>query len=272
LDMGRAVLAPYLWDRHIRRLDHAIGTHPQLDHVGGLAWVIRTFQVGRYWGNGIEREEPFYQRLRAAMQARDLAESRAEEGQMILDSGLCRLRVLNPPATSHPTGGRAAGHPASGMTSGSALNNESVVTVLECGPHSFLFTADIEVAAQARLSRADSSLRVRVLKVPHHGARSSLYAPWISQVRPETAVISVGRYNPYGHPAADVVAAYERTGARLLRTDRDGAVWFSATLSSPSMEIHTAREHLPEPVRVGPSMLGSERRNLGRMWHRWMGP
>ena len=94
----------------------------------------------------------------------------------------------------------------------------------------------------------------------------------ISQVRPETAVISVGRYNPYGHPAADVVAAYERTGARLFRTDRDGAVWFSATLSSPSMEIHTAREHLPEPVRVGPSMLGSERRNLGRIWHRWMGP
>ena len=272
LDMGRAVLAPYLWDRHIRRLDHAIGTHPQLDHVGGLAWVIRTFQVGRYWGNGIEREEPFYHRLRAAMQARDLAESRAEEGQMILDSGLCRLRVLNPPATSHPTGGRTVGHPASGMTSGSALNNESVVTVLECGPHSFLFTADIEVAAQARLSRADRSLRVRVLKVPHHGARSSLYAPWISQVRPETAVISVGRYNPYGHPAADVVAAYERTGARLFRTDRDGAVWFSAKLSSPSMEIHTAREHLPEPVRVGPSMLGSERRNLGRMWHRWMGP
>ncbi len=272
LDMGRTVLGPYLWDRHIRRLDHAIGTHPQLDHVGGLAWVIRTFQVGRYWGNGIERDEPFYHRLRAAMQARNLAESRAEEGQMILGSGPCRLRVLNPPATRDPAGGRTAGHPASGMTSGSGLNNESVVTVLECGPHSFLFTADIEVAAQARLSLADRSSRVRVLKVPHHGARSSLHAPWISQVRPEAAVISVGRYNPYGHPAADVVAAYERTGARLFRTDRDGAVWVTAKLSSPSLEIHTARETLPEPVRVGFSMLGVERRNLGRMWHRWMGP
>src|SRR5439155_19814223 len=108
------------------------------------------------------RDEPFYHRFRAAMQARDLAESRAEEGQMILDSGLCRLRVLNPPAPSHPTGGRTVGHPASGMTSGSALNNESVVTMLGCGPKSFLFTADIEVAAQARLRRADRSLRVRV--------------------------------------------------------------------------------------------------------------
>src|SRR5437899_13076297 len=101
---------------------------------------------------------------------------------------------------------RSRGRPSGiGDTSGSALNNESVVTVLECGPHSFLFTADIEVAAQARLSRADSSLRVRVLKVPHHGASSSLYAPWFSQVRPETAVLSVGRYNPYGYPAGDLV-------------------------------------------------------------------
>ena len=270
LDMGRAVVGPYLWDRSIRRLDHVIGTHPQLDHVGGLAWVIRTFEVGRYWDNGIERDEPFYQRLRAAMQERDLAASIAEEGQMIMSSGPCRLRILNPPAMRHATADRAVGLSAGGMTSGSALNNMSVVTELNCGPHSFLFTADIEAAAQARLSHTGSSLGVRVLKVPHHGARSSLHTRWIRRVGADVAVISVGRHNPYGHPASDVLAAYK--GARLLRTDRHGAVWVTAKLSSPDMEIHTAQEHQPEPIHVGSSMLVSERRNLARLWNQWMGP
>lgn len=84
------------------------------------------------------------------------------------------------------------------------------------------------------------------------------------------AVISVGRHNPYGHPASDVLAAYK--GARLLRTDRNGAVWVTAKLSSPDMEIHTAQEQQPEPVHVGSSMLVSERRNLARLWNQWMGP
>ncbi len=98
LDMGRAVVGPFLWDQGITRLDHVIGTHPQLDHVGGLAWTVRKFQVGHYWGNGLSRDEPFYQRLRAGLDAQGVHEEIAESGQMIIDSGPCRLRILNPPA------------------------------------------------------------------------------------------------------------------------------------------------------------------------------
>jgi beta-lactamase superfamily II metal-dependent hydrolase len=61
LDLGRAVLAPFLWDRGITHLDPVIGTHPQLDHIGGLAWTVQQFGVGRYWNNGMRREEAFYQ-------------------------------------------------------------------------------------------------------------------------------------------------------------------------------------------------------------------
>ncbi|HET8580074.1 MAG TPA: DNA internalization-related competence protein ComEC/Rec2 [Nitrospiraceae bacterium] len=267
LDMGRAVVGPYLWDRGIRRLDHVIGTHPQLDHVGGLAWVLRSFQIGQYWGNGIARDEPFYQRVQDAIREGGLVERTAAEGQAVFDSGPCRLTILNPPAR------HSLKKPfTQNVRSGSLLNNLSIVTRLDCGPHSFLFTADIEVEAIARLSEATRAARARVLKVPHHGARSSLDSHWIEQMGVEAAVISVGSHNPYGHPAAAVLAAYEKEGVRLWRTDLQGAIQVIAKLSSADIEIRAARDSLPRPARIGPSMLVSERLNMARLWSQWMGP
>lgn len=266
LDMGRAVVAPYLWDRGIRRLDHVIGTHPQLDHVGGLPWILRTFEVGHYWGNGLPRDEVFYHKLQQMLRARGLVEEVAREGQTLVGSGPCRLLVLNPPAPI-PTGQS----PGSTMAGGSVLNNLSVVTRLDCGPQSFLFTADVETGALFRLIATGRDIRARVLKVPHHGARSSLDVHWIERVHPDTAVISVGGHNPYGHPAPAVLAAYARGGVRVLRTDRQGAIWMTARRSSPTIDINATREELPEPVPVGVSMLHTERRNLARLWKGWAG-
>lgn len=277
LDMGRAVVGPYLWDRGIRRVDHVIGTHPQLDHVGGLAWVLRSFEVGQYWSNGIGREEFFYQRLRDVMQARGLTESVAAEGETIISSGPCRLFVLNPPRGLNQSSGGAGdmalrrSEEKTIAKSGSLLNNLSVVTRLDCGPQTFLFTADIEANALRALNERSATAGVRVLKVPHHGARSSLDEAWVARVRPEVAVISVGRHNPYGHPAAEVLAAYKKSGAQLYRTDQQGAVWITASTSSSVMQAHFARESLLQPVPLGASPVAVERDNLSRIWRQWAG-
>jgi competence protein ComEC len=258
LDLGRAAIGPYLWDRGIRRIDLVIGTHPQLDHIGGLPWLIRAFDAGRYWGNGIARDEPFFDRLQRALRERGIAEARVEEGQELV-AGPCRLVVLNPPRGA--PGAEVLSRPA---LSGTELNNRSVVTRLECGPHSFLFTADVETGALSRLRTQAGA--ARVVKVPHHGARSSLDESWIRQVAPEAAVISVGSRNAYGHPAPDVLAAYEHAGARLFRTDRDGAVWVTARMTSPHLEFHTARSSLPDPIPVAAWTADREKRNLTRLW------
>jgi competence protein ComEC len=266
LDMGRAVVGPYLWERGIARLDHVIATHPQLDHVGGLAWVVRSFAVGRYWSNGVTREEPFYRQLRDALRARGLVEERAEEGRTIVDTGPCRLDVLNPPAgaaRSLPTGG------AGDLSSGSVLNNLSIVTRLQCGAQTFVLTADAEADALARVHRAAPSARATILKVPHHGAASSLYRPWIAQTGAKVAVVSAGRRNAYGHPASDVVAAYREAGMRLLRTDRDGAVWITARLSRPEWRIETARDAGLVTVSSGMILGPEERKNYERLFMRW---
>jgi len=261
-DMGRTVVGPYLWDRGIKKLDHVIGTHPQFDHIGGLAWVLRSFTVSHYWNNGVARSEPFYQRVQTALHVRGLAESMAQEGQEIISSGPCRLTVLHPPRER-----RRSGLDDGGLVSQRSLNlnNLSVVTRLSCGLQTVLFTADIEAEALKLLSGHDAIAGVQVLKVPHHGARSSLDEGWIRQVRPEVAVISVGARNPYGHPTADVLAAYERNGVDLYRTDQQGAVWITGKTSSRFSQVHTARGSLLQPVGFGQSphaFFAAEGRNL----------
>lgn len=267
LDMGRAVVGPYLWERGITRLDHVIATHPQLDHVGGLVWILRSFDVGRYWSNGVARDEPFYRQLQDMLRARGLTEERAAEGRLVIESGPCRLGVLNPPAGLDEP---ARSGVAAGASSGSLLNDRSIVTRLECGAHSLLFTADVETGALARLHQHGVMLDATVIKVPHHGAASSLYEPWIAGLKGNRAIISVGRYNAYGHPAAAVVAAYERAGIRLLRTDLDGAVWLTGRLSEPELRIRIAREHVLHPVPIGRKWLSVELPNWERLVRNWI--
>lgn len=265
LDMGQAVIGPYLWDRGIRRIDHVIATHPQWDHIGGLAWLIRHFEVGHYWTNGIERPNPFYIRVKQAVQQAGLREEHAWEGREITRAGPCRLTVMNPLVFPEQTVRNA------GLPSGSHLNNQSIVTQLDCGLHSFLFTADAERDVLRRLSHKPESRAARVIKVPHHGAKSSLAPEWINALTAETAIITVGRRNRYGHPASAVIEAYRRKGIRLYRTDRDGAVWITATMEDPQYVLHTARDYLLRPVVLDASILTVEAENWSRLWWKWMG-
>ena len=207
-DMGRAVVAPFLWNRGIHAIDQVIGTHPQLDHVGGLAWVLRHFIVKRYWGSGDTREELFYKRLQESLADRGLQEAVAREGQEIVSSGPCRLVVLNPP-TDEPLNvplhdGHVGGH---------VLNNRSVVTRLTCGNHTMLFAADVEHDGLSRMTLASTHGPITVLKVPHHGAESSLNREWLASLQPQYAVFSAGRHNRYRHPAAAVLDAYGSVGS-----------------------------------------------------------
>jgi competence protein ComEC len=265
LDMGRAVIGPFLWDQGIRRIDHVIGTHPQLDHIGGLPWVLRHFTVSHYWGNGMKREEAFYRRLDESLSEAHLSQELAVEGAVMVDSGGCRLRVLNPPLES----GRV--FMASEATrTGTVLNNQSVVTRLDCGSHSFLFTADIETETIGRLRRLHAdAFRARIVKVPHHGARSSLDPAWIRETAPDVAVITVGRSNAYGHPAGPVLAAYAGQGIGLLRTDRDGAVQVLASVSGNDVTIRLARDAVLQPVKIGRGMADEEAGNIRRLWEAW---
>lgn len=263
-DMGRGVVAPFLWNRGIRTIDQVIGTHPQLDHVGGLAWVVRHFTVKNYWGLGEPREELFYQRLQQSLADRGLSEQVAREGQGILSSGPCRMVVLNPPADESVGASIRDRH-----GSGHGLNNRSVVTRLTCGHHVILFAADVERDGLARMMRATPHDTVEVLKAPHHGAVSSLNRDWLASVHPTYAVFSAGRHNPYRHPAQAVLDVYEAEGIATLRTDRDGGVWFAGGVSGKALEVHRTKEWLLQPTNRTSCLWACERANWIRLWQQW---
>ncbi len=114
-DMGRSVVAPYLWNRGIRTIDYVIATHPQLDHVGGLTYVLRHFTVRHVWGTGDTRQEVFYQRLSEALAEQGLTEHAVRDKQDTVMLGDCLLKVLNPsspalqrPVVIPPSGGACA--------------------------------------------------------------------------------------------------------------------------------------------------------------------
>jgi competence protein ComEC len=263
-DMGRGVVAPFLWNRGIHAIDQVIGTHPQLDHVGGLAWVIRHFRVKSYWGSGETRKELFYRRLQNSLAAQGLQEQVAREGQEILSSGSCRMVVLNPPEDAQFNVVRQDRN-----LSGNMLNNRSVVTHLTCGAHRMLFAADVEQDGLSRMAGAPSHGSVEVLKVPHHGAVSSLNRDWVASVHPQYAVFSAGRHNPYRHPATVVLDAYRSEGSTVLRTDRDGGVWFTGALSDPTLQLHRTRELLSQPTNSSSCLWACEQANWVRVWKRW---
>jgi competence protein ComEC len=263
-DMGRGIVAPYLWNRGIRTLDHVIGTHPQLDHVGGLAWVIRHLTVKQYWGSGERREEAFAQRLNRALIQHGLTEKVVREGQEIYAGGGCRLLVLNP---TDPVEREHSSHEA--RKSGSLLNNGSVVVRLHCGSHMILFTADVEREGLARMARVRPHDSVDVLKVPHHGALSSQNREWLESVDPTYAVISVGRHNPYGHPAPAVLESYAAEGVEIFRTDRDGAVWVTGRLSDQMLRMHRMRDVMLQPTQRALCLWSCEQANWRRLWQQW---
>lgn len=263
-DMGRAVVAPFLWNRGIHAIDQVIGTHPQLDHVGGLAWVVRHFTVKRYWGSGDTRGELFYRRLQQSLADRGLQEQVAREGQEIVSSGPCRLVVLNPPADERLNVSLHESH-----AGGHELNNRSVVTRLTCGNHTMLFAADVERDGLSRMIHAPSHGPIKVLKVPHHGAVSSLNRDWLASLHPEYAVFSAGRNNRYRHPAAAVLDAYGSAGSTVLRTDRDGGVWFTGGLSDSALHVHRARELVWQPTNSASCLWACEEANWARIWKQW---
>ncbi len=265
-DMGRMVVGPYLWDRGIQKIDHLVATHPQLDHVGGLAWIIRHFDVGQYWTNGVQRFEPFYLTLSEAVKEKTLVEQVAWAGQDLIEGSTCRLESLNPPRSKT---GTVQVVPQS--LSGAELNNLSVVLNLTCGPHSMLLTADAEVEALERMANDPAVHTATLVKIPHHGAKSSFSADWFHQLTAKVAVVSAGQRNRYGHPASSVLQRYDHKGIEVYRTDQDGAIMVSQRIDSPKTMTHTTKEYALVVVSGEGNVWFQEIENLHRLWVRWSG-
>ncbi len=243
-DMGRMVIAPYLWSRGTRKIDYMVMSHPHPDHYGGLVYVLDHFDVGSIWFNGMISDEAMVLFERAAQ--RKVPYKVLKRGDL-LEGDRYRIYVLHP-YNEFYTGASAEEY--------AARNSDSLVLKIESEDASLLFTGDIEQEAEEDILYLGSRLKSDIIKVPHHGGRASSSEGFINAVGPQIAVISAGRGNSFGHPHKDTLDRYERIGAKVFRTDVNGAV--TITNYGRSYEIRTYEDSMFKRVET----WRNETRNL----------
>jgi competence protein ComEC len=208
LDMGEDVVSPYLWTRSIGRLDAIALSHPHEDHIGGLAAIVVNFHPKELW-IGAVADTPEWRHLREVALGHGVRIVTLDPGQRFRYGGAA-IEVLAP-LPDH-------------QTSPKFPNNDSLVLRMSYGRNSFLFTGDIERPVERELVETGSLAPVDVLKVPHHGSKTSSTEPFLDLVRPAFAVVSAGFENQFHNPHPDVVKRLEDRHAVVLRTDLEGLV------------------------------------------------
>ena len=210
-DSGEAILAPFLWQKKIGRVDTLVLTHPHLDHYGGLEFLARHFGVTAFWSNGKQSKgSRSFAVLDETLKERNIETHVLCRGTDVPEPkiGGVRIQVLHPPC---------------GRT-GLDTNNSSLVLRLSHGDVDILLTGDVETTAEDMLLSTRKPLDSEILKVPHHGSGTSSSPRFLEAVSPDVAVASLGHLNRFDFPAPEVVERYERRGVEFLRTDTAGAV------------------------------------------------
>lgn len=198
------------WDREI---DMVIATHADADHLTGLVPVLKHYDVDTIIWNGIEAETKIFEEWK---------EARDTEGAEVIVGRCCMrftfsdsafLEILYPLSTG-----------AAPVDLKGGQNNYSLVIRFVFGDESFLFTGDIERQVEYELVAQNFNLKSDVLKIPHHGSKTSSSELFLEKVMPKTAVISVGRYNTYGHPHQAILQRLEKYDINIRRTDKEGDI------------------------------------------------
>lgn len=214
-DYGKNVVVPYLLDRKITSLDYLMVSHFDSDHCGGLMFIVENLNVKNII---IGKQESEYENCKIFL---ELAKSKkiniivVKAGDIVKLDKYTYFEILWPDEKLMLT------------DSENGINNNSIVAKLIYRNFSCIFTGDIEKKAEEKLvsKYSDSQkLNCNVLKVSHHGSKSSSIEEILNLYNPQVALIGVGKNNKYGHPNKDVISRFEQLNTKVFRTDESGEI------------------------------------------------
>jgi competence protein ComEC len=206
IDIGEDVVSPYLWSRSIKRLDVVAMTHAHEDHMGGMSAVLRNFHPRELW-TGATQDSPEWRTVRATAER--------------LHITIRQLRRCAPFAYGGATIEVLAPGPEY-IADDKPKNDDSLVLRIRFGSTSFLLTGDMEKRIEQELAAAGLLQHDDVLKVGHHGSRTSSTPGLLDLEHPVFGIISAGFDNSYGHPHPLTLAALDERRIAVFRTDRQG--------------------------------------------------
>lgn len=246
IDAGRlgdaSTIISYIKNLQYSSIDYVVATHPHDDHIGGMADVLDSFEIGKMYMPKQAHTISAFDNMLDVIENKNIDAYTAKAGVNIMTSGMIKIDILAPFADSY-----------------SNINNSSAIVKLTYGETVMIFTGDSEKEIEMQL--ADSNIDADVLKVGHHGSKSSSASSFIESVSPDIAVISVGEGNSYGHPHSETLAILNQAGADIYRTDEAGTIIVTADQNKKitvDKKASTVKENAPPIVQTTPQETQNE--------------
>ncbi len=209
-DVGEKVLLPYLLDRRILKIDYVLISHFDTDHCGGILTIMEKVKVKNIIISEQAEHSENYERFKKLMIHKKIRLIEVKKGDKIKIGRYSEFKIL---------------FPTSRLLSENPLNNNSIVAQFNYNNFKMLFTGDIEKLAEQQILKAEKAeIGADILKVAHHGSKTSSIPEFIKAVKPKIALIGVGKNNTFGHPNQQTIKNLENIKCRIYRTDLQGEI------------------------------------------------
>lgn len=197
----------YLKKQGVKKLDYIIATHPHEDHIGGMSFIIKKFDIGQFYAPKKTNTTKTFEQMVSALKNKNIKINQAKNGVSLNLGSNTRCEILAPNSNNYDN-----------------LNNYSAVIKLSYGSTNFLFMGDAEKISEREIIESGANISCDVIKVGHHGSSSSSSIEFLDLVSPKLAIISCGKNNDYGHPHKQTLDNLKQKNIIIYRTDLNGTI------------------------------------------------